>query len=185
MAFLLYNFLVCVDKIRYIQEAKNNFGIRVLNSEPWLKTWLILTLTYLSWNDPKSYPQRVHFFLRNLGIKKNLWYYSKKLHMQEIKVRSSGTVYTRVWDAWKLLESIFLSRNFFGGRRLQGLKDTGFISTRSRELITVGKRHSYFQPQNCSSFLQNNKESEAGSKPDAFLVFLWVWICSHSSQFRT
>ena len=118
MAFLLYNFLVCVDKIRYIQEAKNNFGIRVLNSELWLKTWLILTLTYLSWNEPKSYPRRVHFFLRNLGIKKNLWYYSKKLHMQEIKVRSSGTVYTRVWDAWKLLKSIFLSRNFFGGRRL-------------------------------------------------------------------
>lgn len=140
MAFLLCNFLVCVDKIRYIQEAKNNFGIRVLNSELWLKTWLILTLSYLSWNDPKSHPQRVHFFLRNLGIKKNLWYYSKKLHMQEIKVRSSGTVYTRVWDAWKLPESIFLSRNFLGGRRLQGLKDIGFISTRSRELITVGKK---------------------------------------------
>lgn len=59
------------------------------------------------------------------------------------------------------------------------------ISARSEELITVGKRHFHFQPQNCSSFLQNNEESETGSKPGTLLVFLWVWICSHSSKFRT
>lgn len=151
------------------------------NSELWLKDMINLNsyLSVLKW--PKVTSSESTFLLEKPWDKREFMI----LQQEVTYARNQGKI---KWNSvHQSLRCMKTSREylFFGGRRLQGLKDTGFISTRSRELITVGKRHSYFQPQNCSSFLQNNKESETGSKPDAFLVFLWVWICSHSSQFRT
>lgn len=150
----------------------------------WLKDLisLNLTLTRTSWSRPKSHPWIVHFLLGSLGIKKNLWNSSKKLHMQESKVRSSRKCGPGLEDqrASSWAEIVLKQKTSRPERhRLE------IISARSEELVTVGKRHFHFQPQNCSSFLQNNEESETGSKPGTLLVFLWVWICSHSSKFRT